>query len=107
MADRKPIFYDQERRRWRRTRLALEIAGGIFTLVLIVFLIDVGRNPELPDLLRPDIHGGLHPIRARQKPKATRGRKRKLAALGKVAQRNDPVQAAFYVPYDPTSLASL
>jgi peptidoglycan-N-acetylglucosamine deacetylase len=107
MPERKPIFYDQERRRWRRTRLALEIAGAFFTLVLVVFLIDVGRNPELPDLLRPDIHGGLHPIRLRQKPKLTRGRKRKVAALGKIPQNYDPIQAAFYVPYDPMSLASL
>ena len=38
MPERKPIFYDQERRRWRRTRLALEITGGLFTLVLVVFL---------------------------------------------------------------------
>jgi poly-beta-1,6 N-acetyl-D-glucosamine synthase len=109
MAERKPIFYDQERRRWRRTRLALEIAGGFFTLVLIVFLVDVGRKPELPDILRPDIHGGLHPIRGRVKAKSAhpRGRKRKLAALGKVPQNYDPLRVAFYVPYDPNSLASL
>ena len=44
MPERKPIFYDEERRRWRRTRLALEIAGGLFTLVLIVFLLNVGRQ---------------------------------------------------------------
>ena len=41
MAERKPIFYDQERRRWRRTRLALEIAGGFFTLVLVIFVLIV------------------------------------------------------------------
>jgi peptidoglycan-N-acetylglucosamine deacetylase len=106
--ERKPIFYDQERRRWRRTRLVLELTGGFFTLVLIVFLIDVGRKPELPDILRPDVHAGLHPIRGRQKPKVARGRKRKIAALGKIPDNYDPrVRAAFYVPYDPNSLASL
>ncbi len=107
MPERKPIFYDQERRRWRRTRRVLELTGGFFTLVLILFLIDVGRKPELPDILRPDLHAGLHPIRGRQKPKVIRGRKRKVAALGKVPQNYDPVRAAFYVPYDPNSLASL
>jgi poly-beta-1,6 N-acetyl-D-glucosamine synthase len=107
MPERKPIFYDQDRRRWRRTRLALEIAGGFFTLVLIIFLVDVGRKPDLPDILRPDIHGGLHPIRGRVKPKPAhpRGRKRKLAALGNV--QDNYLRAAFYVPYDPNSLASL
>jgi peptidoglycan-N-acetylglucosamine deacetylase len=107
--ERKPIFYDQERRRWRRTRLVLELTGGFFTLVLILFLVDVGRKPELPDILRPDIHAGLHPIRGRQKPKPVRARKRKIASLGKIPENYDllRVRAAFYVPYDPNSLASL
>jgi cellulose synthase/poly-beta-1,6-N-acetylglucosamine synthase-like glycosyltransferase/spore germination protein YaaH/peptidoglycan/xylan/chitin deacetylase (PgdA/CDA1 family) len=108
MPERKPIFYDQERRRWRRTRLVLEITGGFFTLVLIVFFINVIREPELPEILRPDTHGGLHAIHLRQKAKPVRpGRKHRVAALGKIPQNYDPLRAAFYVPYDPNSLASL
>ena len=110
MSERKPIFYDEERRRWRRTRLALEIAGSLFTFVLVVFLINVVRNPELPDILRPDTHEGLHAIRASAKLRPVsirRGRKRKVAALGRVPQNYDPLRAAFYVSDDYTSLASL
>ena len=45
---------------------------------------------------------------AKLKPKTvTRGRKRKVAALGKLPQNYDPLRAAFYVADDPTSLASL
>ena len=54
MPERKPIFYDQERRRWRRTRRVLEITGGFLAIVLVIFLINVGRNPELPDILKAD-----------------------------------------------------
>jgi cellulose synthase/poly-beta-1,6-N-acetylglucosamine synthase-like glycosyltransferase/spore germination protein YaaH/peptidoglycan/xylan/chitin deacetylase (PgdA/CDA1 family) len=110
MPERKPIFYDQERRRWRRTRRVLEIAGGLFTLVLVIFLINVGRNPELPDILRADTHGGLHAIRTHLpllKPKTGRGRKRKIAALGVIPQNYDPLRAAFYEEDDASSLASL
>jgi peptidoglycan-N-acetylglucosamine deacetylase len=108
MPERKPIFYDEERRRWRRTRLALEITGGVFTLILLVFLLSVGRNPGLPEILRPDLHGGgLHAVRAKQKPRPVRSRKHKIATLGKVPQNYDPLRAAFYVSDDPTSLASL
>src|SRR5208282_174052 len=107
MPERKPIFYDEERRRWRRTRLALEITGGFFTLVLIVFLLNVRRKPDLPDLLRPDTHAGLRAIRAKLKTKPPRSRKRKIAALGKVPENYDPLRAAFYVSDDYTSLASL
>src|ERR1700690_114749 len=107
MAERKPIFYDQERRRWRRTRLVLELTGALFTLVLVVFLLNVVRNPELPELLRPDTRG-LHAIPSVQKAKnIRRGRKRKIAALGKIPQNYEPLRAAFYVSDDYTSLASL
>ncbi len=108
MSERKPIFYDEERRRWRRTVLALEIAGGFFTLVLLVFLVNIVRKPELPDILRPDTRGSLHAIRGKLKSKPARqGRKRKVAALGKIPQAYDPLRAAFYVSDDYTSLASL
>lgn len=106
MPERKPIFYDQERRRWRRTRLALEIAGAVFTLVLLIFVLNIGRNPELPEILRTDTRAGLHAIRWKPK-RPPRGRKRKVAALGKVPQSYDPLRAAFYVSDDYTSLASL
>jgi cellulose synthase/poly-beta-1,6-N-acetylglucosamine synthase-like glycosyltransferase/spore germination protein YaaH/peptidoglycan/xylan/chitin deacetylase (PgdA/CDA1 family) len=110
MPERKPIFYDQERRRWRRTRLALEILGGFFTLVLIIFAINVIRKPELPEILRSGTHGGPHAIPTRQSQKlkpVRQGRHKRVAALGKLPQNYDPIRAAFYVPYDPYSLASL
>jgi peptidoglycan-N-acetylglucosamine deacetylase len=108
MPERKPIFYDEERRRWRRTRRVLEITGGLFTLVLIVFIVNVIRNPDLPDILRADTHGTLHAIRNRLKPKSIRpGRKHRVAQLGQVPSNYDPLRAAFYVSWDSTSLASL
>src|ERR1017187_7940059 len=108
MSERKPIFYDEERRRWRRTRLVLEVRGGFVPLVLVVFLVNIVRKPELPDILRPDTRGGLHAIRTKLRTKPSRqGRRRKVAALGKVPQNYDPLRAAFYVSYDSTSLASL
>ena len=108
MPERKPIFYDQERRRWRRTRRVLEITGGLFTLILVVFVVNVFRKPELPDILSAATHWNIHAVPAKLKSKTTpRGRKRKVAALGKLPQNYDPLRAAFYVADDPTSLASL
>src|SRR5580658_2750786 len=107
MPERKPIFYDQERRRWRRTRLVLEVAGGFFALVLIVFLLNVLRNPELPEILRPGTTNGLHAVRTRPRRPQRPNRKKKVASLGKEPQNYDPLRAAFYVSDDYTSLASL
>src|SRR5271156_5028103 len=99
MPERKPIFYDQEKQRWRRTRMALEIAGGLFTLVLIVFLLNVVRRPELPALLSPNTGAGLRAIRlGRQRIRTPRpNRKPKVAALGKEPENYDPLRTAFYV----------
>jgi peptidoglycan-N-acetylglucosamine deacetylase len=107
MSDSKPIFYDEEKRRWRRTRLALEIAGGIFTLILIVFLLNVSRKPDLPSILRPDVTEGLRAIRTAVRTRPPRPRRPRIAALGKFAQDYTPLRAAFYVGDDPTSMASL
>ena len=53
----------------------------------VVFLVNIVRKPELPDILRPDTRGSLHAIRGKPKSKPVRqGRKRKVAALGKIPQ---------------------
>jgi cellulose synthase/poly-beta-1,6-N-acetylglucosamine synthase-like glycosyltransferase/spore germination protein YaaH/peptidoglycan/xylan/chitin deacetylase (PgdA/CDA1 family) len=111
MAERTPIFYDQRRRRWWYTRRALEISGAFFTLVIVVFLFDVARKPNLPELLVPDsrpLYRALH-LRTRTRPaQAPRvGRRGRIAALGSVPAKYDPLRAAFYVSWDANSLAAL
>ncbi len=112
MTQRKPIFYDQKRRRWRITRRILEVSGALFTLLVVAFLFDVARQPDLPSLLLPDSRPALHAIRSRSSSRLRAfpprlGRKRRVAALGTVPQTYDPLRAAFYVPWDANSLASL
>jgi cellulose synthase/poly-beta-1,6-N-acetylglucosamine synthase-like glycosyltransferase/peptidoglycan/xylan/chitin deacetylase (PgdA/CDA1 family)/spore germination protein YaaH len=110
MTKRKPIFYDEEQRRWRRTRRVLEVSGVLFTLVVIVFLINVLRRPNLPELLLPVQSQAYRPVRARTKVKRVNyrsGRTRKVAALGNLPENYTPIRAAFYVNWDSNSLPSL
>jgi peptidoglycan-N-acetylglucosamine deacetylase len=110
MADGKPIFYDEERRRWRRTRRVLEISGALFALVVVLFVVSVFRKPNLPELLLPETRPLLRGIRMPRLLRASilrHGRKRRVASLGQVPDKYDPVRAAFYVSWDPASLASL
>jgi cellulose synthase/poly-beta-1,6-N-acetylglucosamine synthase-like glycosyltransferase/spore germination protein YaaH/peptidoglycan/xylan/chitin deacetylase (PgdA/CDA1 family) len=110
MEERKPIFYDEERRRWRRTRGLLEIAGGVFTLVLIVFFVTIVKRVSLPEVFLPAVHAGLHaapPPRVRPAVPRRRGRRRRVAALGQVPASYDPLRIGFYVSWDTNSLASL
>jgi cellulose synthase/poly-beta-1,6-N-acetylglucosamine synthase-like glycosyltransferase/spore germination protein YaaH/peptidoglycan/xylan/chitin deacetylase (PgdA/CDA1 family) len=110
MMPRKPIFYDEQRRRWRRTSRVLEISGAVFTLLLLTFFISILVSPSLPEPLLPTNRSALHPanekVRARI-PLKRPGRHRRVAALGQVPVAYDPLRAAFYVSWDPTSLAAL
>ncbi|HEV2298176.1 MAG TPA: glycosyltransferase [Candidatus Acidoferrales bacterium] len=110
MVKRKPIFYDEERRRWRRTRRFLEVSGVLFTLLIIVFFFNVLRRPNLPELLLPERTQTYRPVPERGKLRKANyrpGRKKKVAALGNIPEHYDALRAAFYVNWDSNSLASL
>jgi len=110
MKERKPIFYDAERVRWRRTRRVLEISGALLTLLLAYFFVNIAASVELPAGLLPDTRPIYRALKIKQNPKVlpTReGRRRRVANLGKVPASYDPLRAAFYVSWDSNALASL
>ena len=110
MKPRKPIFYDAQRRRWRRTSRILEISGALFTLLAVTFLINILVSPRLPVPLLPTNRTALHPVLQKTRAKITlkrTGRQRRVESLGQMPAAYDPVRAAFYVGWDPTSLAAL
>ena len=51
MKERRPIFYDEEKVRWRRTRRALEVSGVLLTLLIVYFFVTVAGSVELPSSL--------------------------------------------------------
>ena len=110
MQERKPIFYDERRRRWWVTRRVLEISGAVFIVLLVTFFITVVRKPNLPALLLPDVKPTVHALRETPRTKTLPPRKnskRRVEALEEVPQKYDPIRAAFFVPDDPSSMASL
>ena len=109
MKERKPIFYDAEKVRWRRTRRALEISGALLTLLLVYFFVTVAGSVELPSSLLPDTRPAYHAAKKKNtKPVTFReGRHRRVARIGQVPASYDPLRAAFFVSWDPNSLASL
>ena len=110
MKPRKPIFYDEQRRRWRRTSRVLEISGAIFTLLVITFFISILISPRLPVPLLPTNRSMLHPVIEKGRTRITlkrTGRQRRVESLGQMPETYDPLRAAFYVSWDPTSLAAL
>ena len=107
MKERRPIFYDAERVRWRRTRRALEICGALLTLLLAYFFVTIAISVDLPAGLLPDTKSGYHPLKTKKKVVVREGRRRRVASIGTIPASYDPVRAAFFVSWDPNSLASL
>lgn len=110
MKERRPIFYDEERIRWRFTRRTLEVSGVLLTLLLVYFFVTIAVGVDLPAGLLPDTKSPYRALKIKKntKPVAVReGRHRRVANLGTVPSGYDPLRAAFYVSYDANSLAAL
>src|SRR5205807_211776 len=107
MKERGPIFYDAERVRWRHTRRVLEISGVVLTLLLVYFFITIAVSVDLPAGLLPDTKLGYHALKTKKKLPVREGRRRRVANIGTVPASYDPLRAAFFVSWDPNSLASL
>src|SRR5206468_5433724 len=108
MKERGPIFYDAERVRWRRTRRVMEVTGVLLTLLLAYFVVTIAVSVELPAGLLPDTKPKYQALKSKKKPGPTReGRHRRVANIGTLPASYDPLRAAFFVSWDPNSLASL
>lgn len=111
MKEQGPIFYDAERVRWRFTRRAMEVTGALLTLLLAYFFVTIAVSVELPAGLLPDTKPGYRAVSAtkttKKKPVAREGRHRRVANIGAIPASYDPVRSAFFVSWDPNSLASL
>jgi len=51
----KQIFFDPQRKRWKRLRRIFDVTAVVFTLVLVGFIFNVLRGQQLPELLLPSL----------------------------------------------------
>src|SRR5258705_10862389 len=108
MKERRPIFYDVERLRWRRARRVMEIPGALLTLLLAYFFVTIAISVELPAGLLPDAKPAYRALKSKKKPVPAReGQHRRVASIGTVPASYDPLRAAFFVSWDANGLASL
>jgi cellulose synthase/poly-beta-1,6-N-acetylglucosamine synthase-like glycosyltransferase/peptidoglycan/xylan/chitin deacetylase (PgdA/CDA1 family)/spore germination protein YaaH len=108
----KQIFYDPDRKRWKRLRRIFDITAVVFTLVLAAFIFNILRNQNLPELLLPSPQHNYKALRDRNAESraihAAHATHRKSTRKPSEIPLNsdEGLRAAFYVPYDPTSYSS-
>jgi len=114
MTQDRQIFFDPQRKRWKRLRRILDISALLFTVVVTIFIANVFRQQKLPDLLLASPKHDYKALRDRQsdllraekaKEKPTR-RKTNLKASDVPFNSGEGIRAAYYVEDDASSYSS-
>ena len=108
----KQIFFDPQRKRWKRLRRILDVAAVVSTLVLVGLIFNVMRHQHLPELLLPDaaaqLQGVARPLRNCCGAKSQRPARRKTNRKPSEIPFNtgEGLRAAYYTPDDVASYSS-
>ncbi len=111
MPDRQ-IFFDPQRKRWKRLRRIFDAGAVLVTLVLAAFVFNLVRRQPLPELLLPTLKHNYKALPDRALPargaRAPRPARRKTSRKPSEIPFNtgEGLRAAFYVQDDAASYAS-
>ncbi|HEV2276077.1 MAG TPA: glycosyl hydrolase family 18 protein, partial [Acidobacteriaceae bacterium] len=108
------IFFDPQRKRWKRLRRILDVVAVFSTVILVLFFLGIVRNQKLPELLLPTPKRNYRALTDRQSAAYMRARSLRMAR--RKAYRGpsespldsgEALRAAYYVDDDPGSYSSL
>jgi hypothetical protein len=108
----KQIFFDPQRKRWKRLRRILDATAVISTLVVVIFIFNVLRYQQMPELLLP---ASRHNYKALpDRVTLLHGAKEQRPARRKTTRKpsdipfntGEGLRAAYYVQDDPASYSS-
>ncbi len=107
----KQIFYDPERKRWKRLRRVLDAVALVSTLVVAGFIFNTLHGQRLHEMLLPVPRHNYRALRDRtpllkHAPAAPARRKTNRRPSDIPLNTGESLRAAFYVSYDPTSYSS-
>ncbi len=108
----RQIFFDPQRKRWKRLRRILDAVAVVSTIILVLFFLNVVKNQKLPELLLPApkrnykaIQQQAAAIKARYLKQPRRRTNRKPSEIP--FNSGEGLRAAYYVDDDAGSYASL
>src|SRR5271154_6212550 len=108
----RQIFFDPQRKRWKRLRRVLDAVAVFSTVILVLFFLNVVKNQHLPELLLPTpkrnykaIQEQAAAIKARYLKQPRRRTNRKPSEIP--FNSGEGLRAAYYVDDDAGSYASL
>jgi cellulose synthase/poly-beta-1,6-N-acetylglucosamine synthase-like glycosyltransferase/spore germination protein YaaH/peptidoglycan/xylan/chitin deacetylase (PgdA/CDA1 family) len=111
----KQVFFDPQRKRWKRLRRIFDIVALIGVVVGVLFVIGLMRMTPLPELLLSTRKPNLSPVQLQPAP-AKAGQKPRRPSLHRKTTKSaseitlnsgEGLRAAYYVEDDPASYSSL
>ena len=108
----RQIFFDPQRKRWKRLRRILDTVAVVSTVILVLFFLNVVKKQQLPELLLPTPKRNYRAIRNQVsllKPGDARSARRKTNRKPSEIPFNsgEGLRAGYYVDDDQGSYASL
>src|SRR6201996_3320038 len=108
----RQIFFDPQRKRWKRLRRILDVVAVVSTVILVLFFLNVVKNQHLPEILLPTPKRNLRAIQDQNsvfKTKYLKPARRKTSRRpGDIPLNSgEGLRAAYYVDDDAGSYASL
>jgi cellulose synthase/poly-beta-1,6-N-acetylglucosamine synthase-like glycosyltransferase/spore germination protein YaaH/peptidoglycan/xylan/chitin deacetylase (PgdA/CDA1 family) len=106
----KPVFYDPQKKRWRRIRRTIDVVGIVLSLIIAFFVITVVRDANIPALLLATPKKSYHALKVNEKKHAKRTgthRRTSVPASQVVLNTDEGIRGAFYVTWDAASFSSL
>jgi len=111
----KQIFYDPQRKRWKRLRRVLDILALLGFLLIAVFLVGLLRMKPLPELsfqpykrnYRTLANARTAALKPGQRLRRSAHRKTDLKPSDVTLNSGEGLRAAYYVEWDPASYSSL
>jgi len=114
MTPERQIFFDPQRKRWKRLRRIFDIAALLFTIVVTIFIFNILRTQHLPELLLPAPKHNYRALGNRQSDLIRAERAKEKSARRKTARRasdipfntGEGLRAAYYQPDNAASYSS-
>ncbi|HEX4651427.1 MAG TPA: polysaccharide deacetylase, partial [Granulicella sp.] len=111
----KQVFYDPQRKRWKRLRRILDVLALLGTVVFVIFIFGLLRVKPMKELLLPATPHNYRaltnrpapPPRPYQKLRHSPHRKTDIKPSDVPLNAGEGLRAAYYVEWDPASYASL
>ena len=106
----KPVFFDPDRRRWKRIRKSIDVTVVVLSLLIVFFALTVVRKTNIPTVLLADQKKNYRALKLSEpkKPLHKSSRRKTLTPASQVVLNSgEGIRGAFYVTWDAASFSSL